>query len=306
MEKITIATRGSRLALWQAEHIRECLEKIYPRLEITLIVIKTKGDKILDVPLANVGGKGLFVKELEEALLAGLADVAVHSMKDMPIELPAGLCIAAITEREDPTDMFLSTAYDDVVSLPQEARVGTSSLRRKSQLLAVRPDLNILSLRGNIDTRLHRLTDQEFDAIIMATAGIKRLGLSAPSMKRFLPSILLPAVGQGALGLEVCENRKDILELVSPLDHMPSRYCVEAERSFLAGLNGGCQVPIAGYATLNGPDILQIEGVVAEVDGSLVIRKKLQGSINNAKEMGLALSEILISEGANTILDKVQ
>ena len=260
MNTIRIATRGSKLALWQAHHISGLLRAQYPGLTVELNIIKTKGDKILDVPLAKIGGKGLFVKEIEEALLAGEADIAVHSMKDVPAELPEGLKLGIIPEREQPTDSFLSVDYPDVASLPAGARVGTSSLRRQTQLMGMRRDLCILSLRGNLDTRVGKLMAGEFDAIIVATAGMNRLELSAPQMQELAPPLFYPAVAQGALGIEYRVDRPELDELLAFLDHAASRVCVEAERSFLFGLDGGCQVPIAGHATLCGDEITLTPG----------------------------------------------
>lgn len=306
MQQLVIVTRGSKLALWQAEHIKACIEAQHgDKVSISLKVVKTKGDIILDVPLAKVGGKGLFVKEIEEALLDGSADLAVHSMKDVPMELPEGLFLGAIPEREDPSDTFLSVHYDSLDALPAGARVGTCSLRRQSQLLLMRPDLAITNLRGNVDTRLRKLMDNEYDAIIMATSGLKRLGLTAPKQGRLTPPAFLPAVGQGALGIEFAENRQDLRELLAFLDHRPTRICVEAERGFLAGLEGGCQVPIAGFATMTGPDTFKLEGLVASLDGKRVIRHTIEGDHSNARAQGLALAATVLESGAKAILDEV-
>lgn len=308
MKKLTIATRGSRLALWQAQHIKTRLETSCSALEVTLQVIKTKGDIILDVPLAKVGGKGLFVKEIEEALLSGAADLAVHSMKDVPMELPAGLILGIVPEREDPSDLFLSVEYDSLESLPAGATVGTSSLRRQAQVLAIRPDLKVVSLRGNVDTRLRKLLEGQFAAIIMAAAGIKRLGLTVPRQTPLAPPAFMPAAGQGALGIEFLEDRKDLIELLAFMEHAPTRTCVEAERGLLAGLNGGCQVPIAGHAVLlpsedAGVPRFHLEGLVAEEDGSRIIRDSLEGTALSARETGLALARRLLDAGAKGILD---
>lgn len=308
MKKLTIATRGSRLALWQAQHIKTRLETSCSALEVTLQVIKTKGDIILDVPLAKVGGKGLFVKEIEEALLSGAADLAVHSMKDVPMELPAGLMLGIVPEREDPSDLFLSVEYDSLESLPPGATVGTSSLRRQAQVLAIRPDLKVVSLRGNVDTRLRKLLEGQFAAIIMAAAGIKRLGLTVPRQTPLAPPAFMPAAGQGALGIEFLEDRKDLIELLAFMEHAPTRICVEAERGLLAGLNGGCQVPIAGHAVLlpseeAGVSRFRLEGLVAEEDGSRIIRDGLEGTALSARETGLALARRLLDAGAKGILD---
>ncbi len=302
---LTIATRGSRLALWQAEHIKSCLQAIAPELEIRLNVIKTKGDIILDVPLAKVGGKGLFVKEIEEALLNGEADLAVHSMKDVPMELPQGLLLGCVPPRENPTDCLLSCQYGSVAALPQNACVGTSSLRRQAQLLAQRPDLRIESLRGNVDTRLRKLRDGVYDAIVLASAGLNRLELTAPCMHSLDPQVFLPAVGQGALGIECREDDYDLFALLAQLEDTPTRVCVEAERGFLAGLEGGCQVPIAGHARLLDDDTLCLEGLVAEVDGSRILRAQKQGHTSQARQWGLELASEILDQGGRAILEKL-
>ena len=302
---LTIATRGSRLALWQAEHIKSCLQAIAPELEIRLNVIKTKGDIILDVPLAKVGGKGLFVKEIEEALLNGEADLAVHSMKDVPMELPQGLLLGCVPPRENPTDCLLSCQYGSVAALPQNACVGTSSLRRQAQLLAQRPDLRIESLRGNLDTRLRKLREGVYDAIVLASAGLNRLELTAPCMHSLDPQVFLPAVGQGALGIECREDDYDLFALLAQLEDTPTRVCVEAERGFLAGLEGGCQVPIAGHARLLDDDTLCLEGLVAEVDGSRILRAQKQGHTSQARQWGLELASEILDQGGRAILEKL-
>lgn len=303
MQKLTIATRGSKLALWQAEHIKACLESQYPgKLSVSLLILKTKGDIIQDVPLAKVGGKGLFVKEIEEALLDGRADLAVHSMKDVPMELPEGLILGLVPEREDPSDSLLSVRYPDLDSLPQGASVGTSSLRRQAQLLRLRPDLKIISLRGNVDTRLRKLEEGQFDAIVMASAGLKRLGLKAPKEFKLAPPDFLPAAGQGALGIEFAAARQDLHELLAFMEHRPTRICVEAERGFLAGLEGGCQVPIAGHAVMLDADTFSLEGLVADVDGKQIIRQTMTGKAESARQTGFALAETLKKAGAGAIL----
>lgn len=302
MKTITIATRGSKLALWQAEHIGELLQQQHA-VRTELLVLKTKGDIILDVPLAKVGGKGLFVKEIEEALLDGRADIAVHSMKDVPMELPEGLMLGVIPQRASPADIFLSVQYADVHALPPHARVGTSSLRRQAQLLLMRPDLVVESLRGNINTRLRKLMEGQFDAIIMAAAGLDRLGLTAPYMTPLPPDSFLPAAGQGALGLEFAATRHDIQQLLEPFNHQETFDCVTAERGFLAGLDGGCQVPIAAFAHINGPDeMLFLEGLVATPSGETVIRRSIQGERTKAKELGFALAAIVKQAGGDAIL----
>lgn len=305
MKSITIATRGSQLALWQAEHIKASLQQQYPELTVHLKCIKTQGDIILDVPLSQVGGKGLFVKEIEEALLDGTADVAVHSMKDVPMELPPGLMLGCIPERETPADCMLSVQYDHVDALPHGARVGTSSLRRQAQLLARRPDVCIVALRGNVDTRLRKLLHEEYDAIILAAAGVKRLGLEAPHMQTLDTQDFLPAVGQGALGIEYREDREDIHAMMRFLEHEPTRICVEAERGFLAGLEGGCQVPIAGYARMHDAHTFCLNGLVAEVDGSHIIAHSLMGAASQARATGQALAHTLLDAGAQDILSRL-
>lgn len=246
MEKLVIATRGSRLALWQANHVKDSLEAAHPGLAVELNIIKTKGDIILDVPLAKVGGKGLFVKEIEEALLSGAADIAVHSMKDVPMELPEGLILGIVPEREDPTDLFLSVDYDSLESLPAGAVVGTSSLRRQAQVLAQRPDLEVVSLRGNVDTRLRKLTEGQFAAIIMATAGMKRLGLSVPKERPLAPPAFIPAVGQGALGIEFCEDRKDLAEMLASWSTAPPASAWRPNAACSPGLTAAVRFPLPG------------------------------------------------------------
>ncbi len=304
MEKLIIATRGSKLALWQAEHIKALLEKEHPGIRVELLKIKTTGDKILDVPLAKVGGKGLFVKEIEEALLDGRADLAVHSMKDVPVDLPQGLMLGIIPKREDFTDTLLSVHFSGLAELPQKAKVGTSSLRRKSQLLMLRPDLDIQDLRGNVDTRLRKLTEGRFDAIIMATAGLKRLNLSAPKQQVLGPPRFLPAVAQGALGIEYHKDRKDVAKALAFLDHADSRTCVLAERGFLTGLDGGCQVPIAAHAGLDG-DTVTLTGFVADLEAKHIVLRQTSGPANKAFDLGLALADDVLASGGKEILDEV-
>ncbi len=301
MKKIIIATRGSALALWQANHIKSLLEKQYHDIEIELNIIKTKGDIILDVPLAKVGGKGLFVKEIEDALLSGQADLAVHSMKDVPMVLPQGLILAAIPEREDRYDVFLSKKYKNIDELPQNAIVGTSSLRRQAQILALRSDLEIKMLRGNVQTRINKMLAGEYDAIILAAAGIKRLGLEVPYQMPLVAPKFLPACGQGALGIEIREDRKDILSMLSFLNHEETKVCVEAERSFLKALDGGCQVPIAAISKLEG-DKITLEGLVAEPDATKIIRHTLTDTIENRIQLGETLAKTILENGAKEIL----
>ncbi|AOA59548.1 hydroxymethylbilane synthase [Acinetobacter larvae] len=298
---LKIATRQSPLALWQAEFIASALKRLHPDLQVELVRFVTQGDKILDTPLAKIGGKGLFVKELEAALLDGRADLAVHSMKDVPMALPEGLDLAVICEREDPLDAFVSNHYADFDALPQGARLGTSSLRRRCQLLKFRPDLDVIDLRGNVGTRLAKLDAGEYDAIILASAGLKRLGLSARIRHGLAADISLPAVGQGALGLECRRDDARVLALIQPLRHLDSEYCVRAERAFNAYLEGGCQVPIAAYATLHG-DNLEIEGRVGSIDGQTLLRSTRRGSYQDAEALGVALAQDLIAQGANDLL----
>lgn len=310
--KIVIATRGSKLALWQAEWIKSQLKEIDPEFEIELNKIKTTGDKILDVPLAQVGGKGLFVKEIEEAMLRGEADLAVHSMKDVPTELPEGLHLSTITKREDPRDAFITAISDQqsAVSiksfqdLPQGANVGTSSLRRICQLLNKRPDLKIAQLRGNVDTRLRKLDEGEFDAIILATAGVKRLGHEARITEKLPVDISLPAIGQGAVGIECRKDDEFINGLLKKLDHEETSVCVRAERAFLKKLEGGCQVPIAAYAQLIDGKVV-MNGLVGSVDGRTLIKDSIEGKPEEAESLGTALAEKLLAEGAKEILDEV-
>ena len=303
MKKVTIATRGSQLALWQAEHIKSRLMAQYEGLEVELLILKTKGDIILDVPLAEVGGKGLFVKEIEEALLAGTADLAVHSMKDVPMVLPEGLTLGAVPEREVCTDLFLSEKYAALEDLPQGAKLGTSSLRRQSQALALRPDLEVAMLRGNVETRLRKMKEGQYDAIILARAGVKRLGLGASLQQDLTPPSFLPAVGQGALGIEIRDDRPEMRELVAFLDHTPTRLCVTAERAFLRRLDGGCQVPIAAHAVLDGEELV-LEALVADPLGKVVFRDTVRcaATLEEADAAGQKLAEKLLADGADKIL----
>lgn len=301
MKTLKIATRQSPLALWQAEHIRARLNELYPNLTVELVKFVTQGDKILDTPLAKIGGKGLFVKELEAALLDGRADLAVHSMKDVPMHLPEGLTLAVICEREDPLDAFVSNQYAHFDELPHGAKVGTSSLRRKCQILQQRPDLEIIDLRGNVGTRLSKLDDGLYDAIILASAGLKRLGLTERIRHCLAPTLSLPAVGQGALGLECRADDQELLELISPLQHEVTSICVRAERAFNAYLEGGCQVPIAGYATIT-QNQLHIEGRVGSVDGKTLLKEQLSGALDEGERLGVVLAEKLLAQGAGELL----
>ena len=301
MKILKIATRQSPLALWQAEHIRARLEAMHADLKVELVTFVTQGDKILDTPLAKIGGKGLFVKELEEALLDGRADLAVHSMKDVPMALPEGLTLAVICEREDPLDAFVSNTYNSFAELPHGAKVGTSSLRRKCQILKQRPDLEIIDLRGNVGTRLSKLDAGLYDAIILASAGLKRLGLADRIRHTLQLEISLPAVGQGALGLECRAADQAVLDLILPLLHDETDICVRAERAFNAYLEGGCQVTIAGYASLSQGQ-LHIEGRVGSVDGATLLKVELKGTPEQAEQLGETLAQKLLEQGAGDLL----
>ena len=301
MKTLKIATRQSPLALWQAEHIKQRLEQMYADVHVELVTFVTQGDKILDTPLAKIGGKGLFVKELEAALLDGRADLAVHSMKDVPMQLPEGLTLAVTCEREDPFDAFVSNEYENFDALPIGAKLGTSSLRRKCQLLKARPDLEVIDLRGNVGTRLSKLAAGQYDAIILASAGLKRLGLQDRIRHTLSPELSLPAVGQGALGLECRADDQATLALILPLMHVETDTCVRAERAFNAYLEGGCQVPIAAYATLTG-DTLSIEGRVGGVDGQILLVAQQQGLTTQAQQLGEQLAQDLLAQGAGELL----
>jgi len=299
---IKIATRKSPLAMWQAEHVAARLEQAHPGLSVELLGMSTQGDKILDTPLAKIGGKGLFVKELEQGMLEGRADIAVHSMKDVPVELPEGLHLTVIMQREDPRDAFVSNEYESLDALPRGARVGTSSLRRQCQLGERRPDLEILPLRGNVNTRLRKLGDGEYDAVILAGAGLIRLGFESRIRTFIEPDQSLPAIGQGAIGIECRIDDARVNDLMAPLHHADTAICVTAERAFNTRLEGGCQVPIAGHATLNG-DTLRLRGLVGEVDGSRIIRGEVTGAPEEAEALGVQLAEELLDQGADAILE---
>jgi hydroxymethylbilane synthase len=301
---IRIATRRSPLAKWQANHVADLLRANEPGLEVRLHELVTKGDKILEVPLAAVGGKGLFVKEIEDALLAGEAEIAVHSMKDLPAILAAGLVVAAVPEREDPRDALCSRKARSLADLPQRARVGTSSLRRGAQLKALRPDLRIEMVRGNVETRL-RKGETELDAVVLAYAGLKRLGLASRASYLFDPAEMLPAVAQGALALEARADDAATLERLARLEHPETRVRVEAERGFLRRLEGGCQVPLAGHAVVEQGRVL-LRGLVASLDGTRVVRGERSGPPADAARIGVALAEDLLSRGAAAILKECE
>ncbi len=304
MAKLVIATRGSQLALAQAGWVSQALRELEPGLEVELKIIKTTGDKILDVPLAQVGGKGLFVKEIEEALLAGEADLAVHSMKDVPAQLPAGLGLVAVSQREDPRDVFISPTGRALEDLAQGATIGTSSLRRKAQLLMRRPDLKLTDLRGNVETRLRKMRELNLDGVVLAAAGLNRLGINDEVRQHLAESFMLPAVGQGALGLEARLEDHPTVERLRRLDHAPTAAAVAAERAFLARLEGGCQVPIAGHARVE-KNIVVMKGLVASLDGSRVARAEGLSSPQEAALMGLRVAEEVLAKGGRDILAQV-
>ncbi|MBW2573985.1 MAG: hydroxymethylbilane synthase [Deltaproteobacteria bacterium] len=305
MEKIIkIGTRGSKLALWQANWVKSALKAGHPSLSVELVAIKTKGDKILDVPLAKVGGKGLFVKEIEDALLNGRIDLAVHSMKDMPAEIPDGLCIGAIPKRETPQDVLISREGLPLSQLRQNARIGTSSLRRTAQLLHARPDLVVLPLRGNLDTRLKKLETENLDAIILAAAGVKRLGLEHRITEYLDEKVMLPAVGQGALCIEIRENDPEVKSIIALLEHHQTRTVVLGERAFLNRLEGGCQVPIAAHGKIE-KSAFTLCGLVASVDGTTVIRETLSGHKDSSEIIGVKLADRLAEMGAKTIMENL-
>jgi hydroxymethylbilane synthase len=303
-DTLRIATRKSQLALWQAEYVRDILLQYHPDLNVELVKMTTQGDKILDTPLAKVGGKGLFVKELEAGLLSGDADIAVHSMKDVPVELPEGLHLSVICPREDPRDAFVSKNYTSFESLPKGARLGTSSLRRQCQLAAQRPDLNIIDLRGNVNTRLQKLDAGDYDAIILAAAGLKRLGMQDRITETLSPEISLPAIGQGAVGIECRVDDDWVNELLAPLNDRDTAIRVRAERALNHRLQGGCQVPIAGYAEL-AHGVILLRGLVGTVDGSKIIHGEIAGQPEDAEYLGRVLAEDLLSRGADAILENL-
>lgn len=298
---LIIGTRQSLLALWQSNHIASLLRKQYPDCKVTLKKIVTKGDRILDVPLAQIGGKGLFTKEIETELLDGTVDLAVHSLKDMPTVLPEGLCLTAITTRANVGDAFVSNKYASFSELPQGAVLGTSSLRRKAQLLAVRPDLKIVDLRGNVDTRLRKLDEGQMDAIILAAAGLERLG-HADHIREIIPTtVCLPAVGQGALAIECRSDNKEVRDMLAFLNDLPTKQATDAERAFLGLIEGGCQVPIGVHAEVEN-DNVKIEAVIASLNGSKVLRNNITGPAVNAADLGRKLGQQMLAEGGEQIL----
>ncbi|MDA8329013.1 MAG: hydroxymethylbilane synthase [Betaproteobacteria bacterium] len=300
-ERVVIATRESPLAMWQAHHVAQQLRADWPGLQVEILGMTTRGDQILDVSLSKIGGKGLFVKELEAALLEGRADIAVHSMKDVPMSLPDGFALVAIGEREDPTDALVSNLYANVASLPDGARVGTSSLRRESQLRAKFPHLNISPLRGNLQTRLRKLDEGQYEAIVLASAGLKRLDLGERIRESLSIHTSLPAVGQGALGIECLQHRTDLFTLLAKFNHADTADCVMAERSLSLCLGGSCQVPLGGYAEISG-ETLTLRGLIAQPDGSLVLREQISGARQDAKALGRIVGERLLAQGADKIM----
>jgi hydroxymethylbilane synthase len=303
-EELRIGTRGSQLALFQANWVRERLVQAHPRLQVTLVKIKTTGDQIQDAPLAKIGGKGLFVKQIEESLIKKKIDLAVHSIKDVPAELPLGLNLSAITKREDPRDVFISPNGTSLNDLSQGARIGTSSLRRQAQLLHFRSDLQMVPLRGNLDTRLKKMKAMNLDGIVLALAGVKRLGLEERITEIIPTEISLPAIGQGALGIETRTDDKRVEERMKFLNDEDSWIAVSAERAFLRKLEGGCQVPIAAFARIFGT-ALHIDGLVGTLDGKRLIRHHREGSVEKAESLGIELAEVLLDKGANDILGDI-
>ena len=301
---LKIATRQSPLALWQANYVKDRLQQLYPDLTIELVPMVTKGDVILDSPIAKIGGKGLFVKELEKALLNKEADIAVHSMKDVPMQFPEGLGLAVICKREDPRDAFVSNSYRTFAELPQGAVVGTSSLRRQCQLKALRPDLDIRSLRGNVGTRLSKLDNGDYDAIILASAGLIRLGLADRIASFIDVEQSLPAAGQGAVGIECRTDDAQVQALLAPLADAETTYCVLAERAMNNHLQGGCQVPIGGYAVLRQGQ-LYLRALVGDIDGSRIIRAEGKSAVENAEILGVQIAEQLLAQGADKILQAI-
>lgn len=302
---LRIATRHSRLALWQAEHVAKLLGNQHPGLKVELVPMTTQGDRILDRPLADIGGKGLFIKELELAMSEHRADIAVHSMKDVPSEMPPGFTLAAMLPRADPRDAFVSSRYQNFASLPQGARVGTSSLRRQCQLKHARPDLELITLRGNVDTRLRKLDEQHYDAIILAAAGLIRLGLESRITEYFSPDRSVPAVGQGIIGVECRSDDARSIGYVRALNDSQAWQCCAAERAFAQRLEGSCQSPIGGFATLSG-DQLQLHGVIGSPDGREMYRGSHLGTVADAEAIGVRLAEELLKDGAAQLLERLR
>ncbi|GAB2789702.1 hydroxymethylbilane synthase [Halomonas shantousis] len=306
IKTLRIATRKSMLALWQAEHVKDRLMALHPELDVELVALSTRGDKILDTPLAKVGGKALFVKELEEAMLDGRADIAVHSMKDVPMHFPEGLGLSVILESAAPTDAFVSNHYTSLDALPEGARVGSSSLRRALQVREARPDLEVLSLRGNVQTRLAKLDAGDFEAIILATSGLQRLGLDERIAMELSPEVSLPACGQGALGIECRHDNAELIELLAPLDDAATATRVRAERAMNTRLEGGCQVPIGGYAVLEDEGrTIWLRALVGDPEGTQVLRAERRGGADEPEALGIRVAEDLLDQGAGEILARV-
>jgi hydroxymethylbilane synthase len=304
MTLLRIATRKSPLALWQTHHVCDTLHHFHPNLQIEIVEMTTQGDKILDTPLANIGGKGLFVKELENGLLEGQVDIAVHSMKDVPIEIPNGLCLPVILAREEPYDAFVSNRYPNLAALPEGAIVGTASLRRQCQLLAHRPDLQIHPLRGNVGTRLNKLDHCEFDAIVLAAAGLKRLGMATRICEILTPAIMLPAIGQGVIGIECRTEDIQTHQLLAPLNDPVTQIRIQAERAINQQLGGSCQVPIAGFAEIDERDnnYMRVLGLVGDPQGKHLLRASVHGPIHLAEELGRLAARDLLNKGAAQLL----
>jgi len=305
VKSVRIGTRKSPLALWQAEYVREQLLSLAPQLDIELIKLTTQGDKMLDTSLAKVGGKGLFIKELEQRLLDRTADIAVHSLKDVTVHLPDGLALVTYCEREDPRDAFVSNNYESLEALPENARVGTSSLRRQCQLRARFPHLDIIGLRGNVNTRLAKLDANEFDAIILASAGLKRLGMQNRIRQPISTDVLLPAVGQGVVCIETRTEDEDLIQLLRRLNHEPTEVCVRAERAVNRALEGGCQVPIGAFAEILEDHRLRVRGLVGDPDGEQVLQTSIEGAMGDAEALGAQVAHELLDQGAGQILERV-
>lgn len=303
--KLVLGSRGSHLALWQTNHVKAALEKHFPNLNIEIKIIKTTGDKLLDVALAKIGDKGLFTKQIETALLSGEIDLAVHSLKDLQTLQPEGLCIGAVSKREMPNDVLISKKYASIDELPKNAKVATGSLRRKSQLLHYRRDLQIFEIRGNVPTRLQKFAESDLDAMILAFAGVHRLELNEHIAQIIPFEIMLPAVGQGAMAIEIREDDAKLREILRVFDDGETRFCITAERAFLRTLEGGCQVPIGANAILEN-DIIQLEGMVGNLNGSVNLREKIAGKKNEVANLGIQLAQNLIEKGANEILEQTR
>jgi len=301
MNRVVIGTRGSDLALWQAEFVRKSLQNEFPEVEFETKIIRTTGDDVLDVSLSKIGDKGLFTRQIEAQLLSREIDLAVHSLKDLQTEQPAGLVIGAVCKREKPNDVVISRDGKTLNDLPRGAKVATGSLRRRSQLLAFRPDLQIADIRGNLNTRFRKFDESDLDAMILAYAGVERLGMGERISQLIPTDVLIPAVGQGSVAIEIREGDGDIAAIVSRLDDITTRKCITAERAFLRRLEGGCQVPIGGFATLEN-DVLTLNGVVGAVDGKTIFRGSLQGPADEPEQLGISLAEELIASGAETVL----